>query len=35
VVLPRSICMSHTIAWEIPSSKRCHVGDATVISSVK
>lgn len=35
VVLPRSICMSHTIACAIPFSKRCHVGDATVMSSVK
>src|SRR5262249_3958877 len=35
VVLPRSICMSHTIACEMPFSNRCHVGDATVTSSVK
>lgn len=34
VVEPRSICMSHTIACGIPFSKRCQVGDATVMSSV-
>jgi hypothetical protein len=34
VVLPRSICMSQTIACGTPFSKRAHVGDATVISSV-
>ena len=34
VVEPRSICMSHTIACGIPFSKRCHVGDAIVMSSV-
>ena len=34
VVAPRSICMSHTIACGIPFSKRCQVGDATVMSSV-
>ena len=34
VVEPRSICMSHTIACGMPFSKRCHVGEATVTSSV-
>ena len=34
VVEPRSICMSQTIACGMPFSKRCHVGEATVTSSV-
>ena len=34
VVEPRSICMSHTMACGMPFSKRCHVGEATVTSSV-